>query len=177
MAKYSTEFKMKVVKEYLESNISYKNLSDKYNIPTSSIIKNWVNAYKSQGFEGLKVKRKNTQYTLEYKLNVVNLSLPGEMSYQSLANEIKINNPSIITRWVKDFREKGIEGLEPKKRERPSKMSKTQKKSKDIKIDSSVNLTNPENNSLTEAQLKEKIKNLEEKNYWLQLENDAIKKR
>ena len=71
MAKYSTEFKIKVVKEYLESNISYKNLSDKYNIPTSSIIKNWVNAYKSQGFERLKVKRKNTQYTLEYKLNVV----------------------------------------------------------------------------------------------------------
>jgi len=98
------------------------------------------------------------------------------MSYQSLANELKINNRSII-RWVKDFREKEIEGLEPKKRERPSKMPKTPKKSKDIKIDSSVNLTNPENNSLTQAQLKEKIKNLEEKNYWLQLENDAIKKR
>ncbi|WP_394271364.1 IS3 family transposase [Anaerococcus nagyae] len=65
MAKYSTEFKMKVVKEYLESNISYKNLSDKYNITTSSIIKNWVNAYKSQGFEELKVERKNTQYTME----------------------------------------------------------------------------------------------------------------
>ena len=176
MAKYSTEFKIKVVKEYLESNISYKNLSDKYNIPTSSIIKNWVNTYKSQGFEGLKVKRKNTQYTLEYKLNVVNLSWPEEMSYQSLANELKINNRSIITRWVSNFREKGIEGLEPKKRGRPSKMPKTPKKSKDIKIDSSVNLTNPENNSLSEAQLKDKIKKLEEKNYWLQLENDTIKK-
>ena len=58
MAKYSTEFKIKVVKEYLETNISYKNLSDKYNIPTSSIVKNSVNAYKSQGYEGLKVKRK-----------------------------------------------------------------------------------------------------------------------
>ena len=46
-------------------------------------------------------------------------------------------------------------------------MPKTPKKSKDIKIDSSVNLTNSENNSLTEAQLKEKIKKLEEKNYWL----------
>ncbi|MDU2566333.1 MAG: transposase [Anaerococcus sp.] len=176
MAKYSTEFKMKVVKEYLESNISYKNLSDKYNITTSSIIKNWVNAYKSQGFEELKVKRKNTQYTLEYKLNVVNLYLTGEMSYQSLANELKINNRSIITRWVSNFREKGIEGLEPKKRGRPSKMPKTPKKSKDIKIDSSVNLTNPENNSLTEAQLKETINKLEEKNHWLQLENDAKKK-
>ena len=80
MAKYSTEFKMKVVKEYLETNISYKSLSDKYGIPNESVIKIWVNAYKSQGYEGIKVKRENTQYTLEFKLNVVKLYLTGEMS-------------------------------------------------------------------------------------------------
>ena len=177
MAKYSTEFKMKVVKEYLESNISYRSLSDKYCIPSKIVVINWVNAYRSQGYEGLKVKRKNTQYTLEFKLNVVNLYLTGEMSYQSLANDLKINNPSMITRWVNDFREKGIEGLKPKKRGRPSKMPKSQKKSKDTKVNLSTNLTKLENDSLTQAQLKEKIKKLEEKNYWLQLENDAIKKK
>ena len=177
MAKYSTEFKMKVVKEYLETNISYKNLTNEYSIPNKSIIITWVNAYKSQGYEGLKVKRENTQYTLEFKLNVVNLYLTGEMSYQSLANELKINTPSIIARWVNDFREKGIEGLKSKKRGRPSKMPKSPNKSKDIKIESSANITNIENESLTQAQLKEKIKKLEEKNYWLQLENDAIKKK
>ena len=177
MAKYSTEFKMKVVKEYLESNISYKSLSDKYCIPSESVVKSWVNAYKSQGYEGLKVKRKNTQYTLEFKLNVVNLYLTGEMSYQSLANNLKINNPSIITRWVNEYREKGIEGLRSKKRGRPSKMPKSPKRSKDTKIETSANITNLENESLTQAQLKEKIKKLEEENYWLQLENDAIKKK
>ena len=177
MAKYRTELKMKVVKEYLESNTSYKTLSDKYRIPNKSIIITWVNTYKTQGYEGLKVKRKNTQYTLEFKLNVVNLYLTGEMSYQSLANELKISNPAIITRWVNDFRKQGIEGLKPKKRGRPSKMPKSTNKSKDIKIDSSEKLTNLEDNSLTQAQLKEKIKKLEEQNYWLQLENDAIKKK
>ena len=177
MAKYSTEFKMKVVKEYLESNISYRSLSDKYCIPSEIVIKNWVNAYKSQGYEGLKVKRQNTQYTLEFKLNVVNLYLTGEMSYQSLANDLKINNPSMITRWVNDFRKKGIEGLRSKKRGIPSKMSKSPKKSKENKVESSANITNSENESLTQAQLKEKIKKLEERNYWLQLENDAIKKK
>ena len=177
MAKYRTELKMKVVKEYLESNTSYKTLSDKYRIPNKSIIITWVNTYKTQGYEGLKVKRKNTKYPLEFKLNVVNLYLTGEMSYQSLANELKISNPAIITRWVNDFRKQGIEGLKPKKRGRPSKMPKSTNKSKDIKIDSSEKLTNLEDNSLNEAQLKEKIKKLEEKNYWLQLENDAIKKK
>ena len=177
MAKYSTEFKMKVVKEYLKRNISFKNLAEKYKLSHQEIVRRWVNAYMSQGYEGLKVKRKNTKYTLEFKLNVVNLYLTGEMSYQSLANNLKINDPSIITRWVKDFREKGIEGLKPKKRGRPLKMEKTPEKSKDIKSESSAQLTNEEDNSLNEAQLKEKIKKLEEKNYWLQLENDAIKKR
>lgn len=56
-------------------------------------------------------------------------------------------------------------------------MPKSTNKSKDIKVDSSEKSTNLEDNSLTQAQLKEKIKKLEEKNYWLQLENDAIKKR
>ena len=177
MAKYSTEFKMKVVKEYLESSISYKSLSEKYKLSHQEIVKRWVNAYKSQGYEGLKVKRENTKYTLEFKLKVVNLYLTGEMSYQSLANELKINNPSIIARWVIDFREKGIEGLKSKKRGRPSKMPKSQNKSKDTNIELSENISNSENESLTQAQLKEKIKKLEEKNYWIQLENDAIKKK
>ena len=177
MTKYSTEFKMKVVKEYLELNISYEFLSDKYCIPSESVVRIWVNAYKSQGYEGLKVKRKNTRYTLEFKLDVVNLYLTGEMSYQSLAINLKINNPSLITRWVNEYREKEIEGLRPKKRGRPSKMAKRPEKSKDTKLESSAPLTNEEDNSLNEAQLKEKIKKLEEQNYWLQLENDAIKKR
>lgn len=57
MTKYSKEFKIKAVKEYLESNISYKSLPAKYCIPSEIIIKNWVNAYKSQGYEGLKSKK------------------------------------------------------------------------------------------------------------------------
>ncbi|MDK8281605.1 MAG: transposase, partial [Peptoniphilus lacrimalis] len=118
MTKYNTEFKMKVVKEYLEGNASYKDLAKKYSIPDKSNVRRWVNVYESQGYDGLKVSRKNSSYSLDLKLNVVDLYLTGEMSYQSLANEFKINNSSMISRWVKEFREKGIEGLKPKKRGR-----------------------------------------------------------
>ena len=106
---------MKVVKEYLEGNVSYKNLAKKYSIPDKSNIRRWVNAYESQGYDGLKVSRTNNNYSFDFKLNVVNLYLTGEMSYQSLANELKINNPPMIAKWVKDFKEEGIEGLKPKK--------------------------------------------------------------
>ena len=87
MAKYNLKFKMKVVKEYLEGNIGYKGLAKKYSIPDHSTVRTWVNAYESQGYEGLKVSRKNNSYSLDLKLNVVDLYLTGEMSYQSLTNE------------------------------------------------------------------------------------------
>ena len=84
----------------------------------------------------------------------------------------------MIVRWVTDFREKEIEGLKAKKRGRPSKMSKITKNTEsNIKDNNNNKLTNLEQNQLTEVELKEEIKKLKEKNYWLELENAVIKKR
>ncbi|MDU6784529.1 MAG: IS3 family transposase [Peptoniphilus harei] len=163
MTKYNTEFKMKVVKEYLEGQIGYKELSKKYNIQDKSTVRTWVNAYENQGYEGIKISRRNNNYSLDFKLNVVNLYLTGEMSYQSLANELKITNPSIIARWVSEFRERGIEGLKPKKRGRPSKMRKDGKKI-----------------SVNKTKMKEDLRELEklkEENYYLQMEVEILKKK
>lgn len=165
MAKYKTEFKIKVVKEYLEGNIGYKELAKKYSIPDHSTARRWVNAYEFQGYDGLKVSRKNNSYSLDLKLNVVDLYLTGEMSYQSLANEFKINNPAMISRWVKEFREKGIEGLKPKKRGRPSNMPNTDK-NKDLK-----NKRNKTKKELSE------LEKLRKENYYLQMEVEILKKK
>ena len=156
---------MKVVKEYLEGNVSYKNLAKKYSIPDKSNIRRWVNAYESQGYDGLKVSRTNNKYSLDFKLNVVNLYLTGEMSYQSLANELKINNPSTIARWVKEFREEGIEGLKPKKRGRPSNMPSTDE-NKDLK----------NKRKKTKKELSE-LQKLREDNYYLKMEVEILKKK
>lgn len=165
MTKYKTEFKIKVVKEYLEGNIGYKDLAKKYSIPDNSTIRRWVNAYESQGYDGLKVSRSNNNYSLDFKLNVVDLYLTGEMSYQNLANEFKINNLSMIARWVKKFREEGIEGLKPKKRGKPSIMPNTDK-NKDLK-----NKRNKTKKELSE------LEKLREENYYLQMEVEILKKK
>ena len=39
------------------------------------------------------------------------------MSYQKLANQFKINNPSMIARRVIDFRNQGLDGLKHKREE------------------------------------------------------------
>ena len=58
MAKYSEEFKIKLVTEYLDGNIGYRLLAKKYNMRISDTIYiNWVRAYKAQGMEGLKRRK------------------------------------------------------------------------------------------------------------------------
>ena len=165
MAKYSTEFKIKVVNAYLNNEGSYGYLSKKYGVSDKSIIRRWVNAYKSQGYEGLKVKREKTQYSFEFKKNVVNFYLKGEMSYQTLANQLKISNPSVIANWVIDFRNQGLDGLKPKKRGRTSGITKEKNKEKEqVKKEYS-------------KQEIDEIADLKDKLYWAQMEIDFLKKK
>lgn len=161
MSKYSTELKVKVVKAHQNNEGGYRNLADKYGISNGSIVRKWVNIFKAQGYDGLKVSRKNKNYSFEYKKNIVKFYLTGEMSYQELANQFKINNPSMITRWVKEFREEGFDGLRPKKRGRPSSMTKDKKTPK---------------KEYTEEEIDE-INKLKEELYWTQMEIDFLKKK
>ncbi|WP_227939499.1 helix-turn-helix domain-containing protein, partial [Alkalihalobacillus deserti] len=50
-------------------------------------------------------------------------------SFQETAEQFRLNNPSLIHRWMKTFNEQGIEGLKPRLKERPS-MSKNNNKPK-----------------------------------------------
>ena len=75
MTKYSTEFKMKVVKEYLQGNMEYISLAKKYNISNESVVRRWVNAFKIQGYDGLKVLRKKQEVLFRFQTN---LYLTGE---------------------------------------------------------------------------------------------------
>ena len=116
VAKYSLEFKIKVVQAYLNGEGGYGYLSKKYGVPAQNNIKAWVHAYRELGEEGLMRSRKKNNYSLQFKLSVVELYLSSEVSYQELALSQGINNPSLISRWVNDFRIAGPDALRPKKK-------------------------------------------------------------
>lgn len=118
MAKYSYEFKKKIVEAYLNDEGVYKYLADKYYIPSFNNIKKWVRAYQANGDEGLCCSRKQKNYSFEYKLDVVELCLSSGVSYQDLASQEKINNPAQICKWVNDFQITGCDALKPKKKRR-----------------------------------------------------------
>ena len=98
MAKYSYEFKMKVVQAYLNGEGSYEFLFQKYHIPANSKLREWVAVYKKFGKEGLMRSRQNKKHSFKFKLSVVELYLSSEVPYQELALSQGINNPSLITR-------------------------------------------------------------------------------
>ena len=118
MAKYSYEFKKKVVQEYLDGKGGYGCLAKKHNIPDESQLRRWINAYKEFGDDGLLRSRQNKNYSFQFKLSVVKLYLSNEVSYQELALSQGINNLSLIARWVNDFRIAGPDALRPKKKGR-----------------------------------------------------------
>lgn len=158
MAKYSQEFKLKLVKEYENGNLGYKSLAKKYGIPDSSPIRKWVNFYKLYGKEGLSPKKSKEVYPVHFKLDVLQFMKQTGSSYQETANSFGIREYSMIANWNRAFNEDGIEGLKPKQKGRPS-MSKLPKKK-----------------NMNNSQKMSREQELERENELLRLENAYLKK-
>lgn len=127
MAKYSFEFKKKVVQEYLNDEGGYEYLAKKHNISSHHRIVEWVRNFENFGDEGLMRSRQNKNYTFDEKLHVVELYLSTEVSYQDLAIQEGITNPSMIVNWVQRFRAAGPDGLRPLKKGRKKTLDKSKK--------------------------------------------------
>ena len=169
MAKYSYEFKKKVVDAYLSGEGGYIYLAEIYGIAAWSNIKKWVLAYSKMGDKGLIRSRKKANYSFEYKLHVVELYLSSEVSYQDLALQERINNPTQIVKWVNDFRIAGPDALRPKKKGRKKSLeSKNKNKPKLISSDA-INCTPPVDTTA------EHVKQLEDELLKLRIENAYLK--
>ena len=124
MAKYTFEFKKKVVFEYLYGKIGSTTLAKKYNIKSQKQVRQWIHNYQEFGDEGLKRSRKKETYSFEFKLHMVELYLSNEVSYEELALANGITNYTILSRWVEAFRVAGPDGLRPRKKGRKKTLNK-----------------------------------------------------
>ena len=164
MAKHSFEFKKKVVLEYLDGKGGVKYLSKKYGLGSDSQLRKWINAYNAFGDNGLMRSRKQTKYSFEKKISVVELYLSSEISYQDLAIQEGINNPSMIANWVNRFRAAGPDALKTCRKGRKKTLDKP-------KIDSEAQETE-ERIVDTSA---EHIRELEDELLNLRIENSFLK--
>ena len=163
MAKYSYEFKKKIVDAYLRGEGSYEYLSSVYG-PQKSDIEKWVKNYQSFGDEGLMRSRQQKKYSFEKKLSVVELYLTNEISYQELAIQEGITNPSLIAAWVSRFRVAGSEALKSRKKGRTRTLDKSKISPKPHEIEERVVDTSAEH-----------VKELEDELLKLRIENAFLK--
>ena len=164
MAKYSFDFKKKVVLEYLSGAGSQKYLIEKYNIGGKAQLQRWIASYQKFGDEGLMRSRQNDSYSFEKKLHVVELYLSSEVSYQELALQEGISNPTMIAQWVNRFRIAGTDALRPHKKGRKKTLNnpKTDK-------------ANPSIEETTVDVSIEHVKELEDELLKLRIENAFLK--
>lgn len=161
MTKYSFEFKLKVVGEYLNGAGGYAYLADKCGVTDKKLVRNWVNAYREFGEEGLLRKRQNKKYSVQFKLDAIELYQTSEMSYREIANTLEMNNPALIANWMRKFREAGIDGLSKLKGRPPILPRKKEDKKK--------------NTVKTTSEERDRIKELEKQVRSLQIENAFLK--
>ncbi len=164
MAKHSFEFKKKVVLEYLDGKGGTPHLSKKYGLGSDSQLRKWINAYNAFGDEGLMRSRKQTKYSFKKKLSVVELYLSSEISYQDLAIQEGITNPSMITNWVNRFRTAGPDALRPRKKGRKKTLDKPKIDIKAQKVEERIVDTSAEH-----------VKELEDELLKLRIENAFLK--
>ncbi|MDD7739430.1 MAG: transposase [Fusicatenibacter sp.] len=123
-------------------------------------IKKWVDNYNAFGDDGLKRSRKQNNYSFEYKLHVVELYLSSEVSYQELAVQEGIHNPTQIMKWVNDFRIVGPDALRPHKKGRKQTLAKKTKKTTNTTSDiSSIDTSVEHVRELEDELLKLRIEN------------------
>lgn len=164
MAKHSYEFKKQLVSEYLDNQGSYASISQNHGMSSSCQLKTWVAAYQKLGDNGLKRSRSRKEYSFEEKLSVVESYLTSELSYQELALQMGINNPSMLARWVNDFKIAGPDALRPHRKGRKKRLSTSQSRETEAQVQHTEVDTRAEH-----------VKELEDELLKLRIENAVLK--
>ena len=145
MTKFSERFKEKMVQERL-SGKTFEAISKEFGVGRTTIIE-WFTRYETGGTEQL--LRVNRRYTPEFKKKVIEYRWEHGLSLTKTAAQFKIPNSGIVYQWERNYLERGMSGLLPKKKGRPSKMPKKPKKKE--------NLTRMEKLEAENAQLRMEI--------------------
>jgi transposase len=154
--KYAYEFKLRCVEEVLKKGRSVISTATKNGIADTSV-KRWIRFYIKFGNEGLLPKSRNTNYSLNFKLKVLQAIEKKRLSLGEACLTFNIPASSTILTWQRQYLKDGLAGLELKPKGRPIAMNF---KRKQIKT----------NKTLTREE--ELLKELE----YLRAENEILKK-
>lgn len=117
MAKFTSEEKLKAVKRYLNGNESAGDIGKDIGVTNRNLL-TWVKQYEYNGAEAF--MKRCTNYTQQFKLDVLNYRAENGTSLNETAAIFKIAAPSTIFVWKRQLETQGIDALQSKKKGRPS---------------------------------------------------------
>lgn len=159
MAKLTVEQKIQAVQRYVNGNESMNEIAKDIGV-TIRIISNMVRLYQKSGIEAF--LKSYTNYSAEYKMNVLNYMNETGTSSIDTAAIFNISSPGLIRNWKKKFEIGGYDALVSKKKGRPSMKQDTKKTTKPAPAEGSV------------EQLEARIKQLEMENAYLKKLNTLV---
>ena len=156
--KYSWEFKLECVNKYKNGEYIKHPGTPRQHSNFMKHVKVWVKNYDDLGINGLKCSSTNKNWTPKKRFELVARVLAGN-SIRLVAKNAHIDSGQLY-QWVRRYNEKGMDGLQCKKG-RPTKQIVMKKKTKKSKL------------SVSEQ---EELKLLRERNEYLEMENEYLKK-
>lgn len=157
MVKFSSEYREKVVLEYLNGGGGTRELAKKYGICSHTTLLNWVNRYKKYGDKAFNVRSTKDVYDGSFKLEVLEWMRRNRASLPETSLHFNISTPSTIWFWERKFEEKGVEALF-NRRGRPEDMKANHEPKKEKKEEDS------------------ELEKLQRENRMLRIENEYLKK-
>ena len=135
MAKYSLEFKLKLIQEIEETNRGPDYVGKKYDV-RKNLIGYWNLLYKQHGVEGLGIK--HGTYSGEFKESVLEYMKQNQLSLTETARYFKIPAVSTVTQWRNLAEKEGRSSLYEERRGQHFKMTPKKKKTDKIAIKSAA---------------------------------------
>ena len=108
MKMYQTEFKLEVVKSFVDGEGGAKLLAQRWSLPEEKI-RSWVSHYRLHGIDGLRPKR--SAYSAKFKLQVLSHQDREQLSSRQVAAIYDIRNPNQVVTWRRKLDEGGVEAL------------------------------------------------------------------
>lgn len=155
---YSESFKMTVIQEHISQGIPIQQIARKYNIPSSSTVRNWLLKYTN----GEEIRRyspkpevytmKNRKTTQEERIQIVKDYIASGLSYKDTAEKYQVSYNNVYS-WVQKYKKHGPDGLIDGRGRRK-----------------------PETIQTNEEKLQTELAALKARNEYLETENAALKK-
>lgn len=155
--RYSKERKLAAVLDYLAGKGSLLEICGQYEIRSARQLRNWIKVYnRHEDFKersGGTSMTKGRETTQEERLEIVKACIAGGNGYGDTALKYKVSYQQVYT-WTKKYREMGEAGLEDRRGHRAGTLpSRT-----------------------PEEELRDRVTQLERKNFDLEMENALLKK-